>query len=310
MRILIAEDSQTQAVDLRRRLEAMGHEVVVTANGLEAWNQLRKRPERLVISDWMMPEMSGLELCRKIRSEIKSAYIYVILLTAKTHRHERLQGLSAGADDFLAKPIDNCELEIALKTAQRIITAQEALVARARELEKANENLIRLAARDELTGLNNQRGFQESLATAVRQAVDDQLPLSLVRLDLDHPDRLMEQFSPSAWHTLLVKLADLLRGESRECDIPARLSEHGFALILPGLTSDWALPVADNVRDAVTERIGTDCRVTASLGVATMSPEGSMATAAQLLEACESALALARTSGGDRAVAAEDAAMV
>jgi sigma-B regulation protein RsbU (phosphoserine phosphatase) len=100
MRILIAEDSQTQALDLRRRLEAMGHDVVVTADGLQAWNQLWDRPERLVILDWMMPVMNGLDLCRKIRDEIKSTYIYVILLTAKTHRHERLQGLSAGADDF------------------------------------------------------------------------------------------------------------------------------------------------------------------------------------------------------------------
>jgi DNA-binding response OmpR family regulator len=128
MRILIAEDSQTQAVDLRRRLEAMGPEVVVTADGLQAWNQLRNRPERLVILDWMMPIMNGLDLCRKIRAEIRSTYIYVILLTAKTHRHERLQGLSAGADDFLAKPIEHCELDIALKTAQRIIAAQEALL--------------------------------------------------------------------------------------------------------------------------------------------------------------------------------------
>ena len=76
MRILIAEDSQTQAVDLRRRLEAMGHEVVVTSSGLEAWNHLRARPERLVITDWMMPEMNGLELCRKIRGETGSPYVY------------------------------------------------------------------------------------------------------------------------------------------------------------------------------------------------------------------------------------------
>ncbi len=128
MRILIAEDSQTQAVDLRRRLEAMGHDVILTADGLQAWNQLFHRPERLVILDWMMPAMNGLDLCRKIRSEIKTTYTYIILLTAKTHRHERLQGLSAGADDFLVKPIDQAELEIALKTAQRIIAAQEALV--------------------------------------------------------------------------------------------------------------------------------------------------------------------------------------
>ena len=310
MRILIAEDSQTQAVDLRRRLEAMGHEVVVTADGLQAWNQLRERPERLVILDWMMPVMNGLDLCRKIRAEIKSTYIYVILLTAKTHRHERLQGLSAGADDFLAKPIDHCELDIALKTAQRIIAAQEALVARARELERANQDLVRLAEHDELTGLLNQRGFQESLATAFRQARDDHLPLSLIRFELDHPERLSEVLSLMALQDLHVKVANLLRGESRDCDISARVGEHGFALILPGLTSDWALPVADNLRGSLAELVGAGRRVTASFGVATMSPEGS---SAQLLKACESAVELARTDGGDRVVhreiAAEDAAL-
>jgi diguanylate cyclase (GGDEF)-like protein len=310
MRILIAEDSQTQAVDLRRRLEAMGHEVVVTADGLQAWNQLRDRTERLVILDWMMPVMNGVDLCRKIRAEIKSTYVYVILLTAKTHRHERLQGLSAGADDFLAKPIDHCELDIALKTAQRIIAAQEALVARARELERANQALVRLAEHDELTGLLNQRGFQESLATALRQARDDQLPLSLIRFELDHPERLSELLSLMALQDLHVKVANLLRGESRDCDISARVGEHGFALILPGLTLDWTLPVADNLRGSLAELVGAGCRVTASFGVATMSPEGS---SAQLLKACESAVELARTDGGDRVVhlevAAEDAAL-
>ena len=111
MRILIAEDSRTQAVDLCRRLQAMGHEVVVCGDGLQAWNLLRTKPEPLLISDWMMPEMNGVDLCRKIRSELSTPYVYIILLTAKAHRHERLQGLKAGADDFLAKPIDSCELE-------------------------------------------------------------------------------------------------------------------------------------------------------------------------------------------------------
>jgi DNA-binding response OmpR family regulator len=103
MRILITEDSLTQSVNLRRRLEAMGHEVVAAADGLQAWKLLQARPERLVITDWMMPEMSGLDLCRKIRTELASKYVYTILLTAKSHRHERLQGLSAGADDFLSR---------------------------------------------------------------------------------------------------------------------------------------------------------------------------------------------------------------
>ncbi len=310
MRILIAEDSQTQAVDLRRRLEAMGHEVVVTVDGMQAWNQLQNRPERLVILDWMMPAMNGLDLCRKIRAEIKSTYIYVILLTAKTHRHERLQGLSAGADDFLAKPIDHCELDIALRTAQRIIAAQEALVARARELERENQDLVRLAEHDELTGLLNQRGFQESLAIALRQVREDHLPLSLIRFDLDHPDRLNKVLSLMALQDLHIKVANLVRGESRECDVSARVGEHGFAVILPGLTSDSALPVADKLRCSLAELVRAGCRVTASFGVASMGPQG---PSAQLMKACESAVEMARTDGGDRVVhlevAAENAAL-
>ncbi len=305
MRILIAEDSQTQAVDLRRRLESLGHEVIVTTDGHQASNQLCQRPERLVILDWMMPAMNGLEVCRKIRSEIKASYTYIILLTAKTHRHERLQGLSAGADDFLVKPIDQVELEIALKTAQRIIAAQEALVARTRELERANQDLLRQAEQDELTGLKNQRGFHDALAQAIRQAQDDQLPVSLLRFELDHPEHLVESLAHQALQELHLKIANVLRAESRECDIPARLSDHGYALILPGLTPDWALPVADNLRGLLAERAMAGGRLTASFGVATVGPEGS---SAQLLKACESALEQARAEGGDRVIHFELAA--
>ena len=127
----------------------------------------------------------------------------------------------------------------------------------------------------------------------MRQARDDQLPLSLIRFELDHAERLSEMLSLLALQDLHVKVANLLRGESRDCDIPARLSEHGFALILPGLTSDWALPVADNLRGSLAELCGTGCRVTASFGVATMSPGGS---SAQLLEG----LRIRRRAGSDR----------
>ena len=144
MRILIAEDSRTQAVDLRRKLESLGHEVTVAYDGRQAWNLLQSRPVPVAILDWLMPEMNGVDLCRTIRSEKALPYVYLILLTSKAHRHERLQGLSAGADDFLSKPLDTFELEVSLKTAQRIIAAQEALAARIRELEQANEQLTRL----------------------------------------------------------------------------------------------------------------------------------------------------------------------
>jgi two-component system chemotaxis response regulator CheY len=302
MRILIAEDSQTQAAELRRRLVAMGHEVVVTVNGAQAWSHLQSKPEPLLISDWMMPEMNGLELCRKIRTELKSSYVYVILLTSKTHRHERLQGLSAGADDFLAKPIDSCELEIALRTAQRIIAAQEALQTRARELELANERLSRLTSHDELTGLSNRRGFQEALDTACRHALVDHLPLSLIRLELDHLQQVLADLEPRGWEELLIKLANLLREESRECDIPARISQYGFALILPGVSSECALSVADILRSSLIERASTELKITASVGVAAMSAENHLTSSNQLLELAEQAVNQAHAEGGNRVV--------
>ena len=290
MRILIAEDSQTQAVDLRRRLEAMGHEVVACSNGLEAWNHLRARPETLVITDWMMPEMNGLDLCRKVRAETGPSYVYLILLTAKNHRHERLQGLNAGADDFLAKPVDSCELEIALKTARRIIAAHEALQSRARELERANQELARLATLDEVTGLKNRRGFREALAAAFRQARDAHLPLSLLRLELNARRETQLRFEPSSSRDLLVRVAELLSTECRDCDTLAQISQHGFAMLLPGLSEEGALATEDRLRAALTRTLREPDGPVCQLGTASMDPDAAVDSEDDLLKRCEAAL--------------------
>ena len=197
--------------------------------------------------------MNGLDLCRKIRSKIKDCYTYIILLTAKTHRHERLQGLSASADDFLVKPIDQPELEIAsLRPPSVSSRHKKHSIARTRELERVNQDLLRQAEHDELTGLKNQKGFQDSLAIAMRQARDDQLPVSLMRFELDHPERLDEALSQSALHDMHIKIANRLRTESRECDIAARRTTTAVT-DSAGTTSDWALPVADNLRALLAE---------------------------------------------------------
>jgi two-component system chemotaxis response regulator CheY len=300
MRILIAEDSLTQAVDLRRRLEAMGHEVVVANDGLKAWTHLQARPERLVITDWMMPEMSGLDLCRKIRAEPGPKYVYTILLTSKSHRHERLQGLSAGADDFLSKPIDSCELEIALRAAQRIIDAQDALQARARELEVANQELARLASRDELTGLLNLRGFDEALAGAFRGASEDRLPLSLARVELYLVDRARSSVRPDQWDQAISGLGNMLRELCRDCDVPARVGRNGFAVIFPGLGAESALSLAETLRAEAARGSPGDAGLTASIGVAVMSPGHPLESPDRLARLASEALDRARAEGGDR----------
>jgi two-component system, cell cycle response regulator len=305
MRILIAEDSLTQAVDLRRRLESLGHEVTVADNGRKAWELLQSRPVPVAILDWLMPEMNGVDLCRKIRGEKTLPYVYLILLTSKDHRHERLQGLRAGADEFLSKPIDTYELEVSLQTAERIIAAQNALAARMRELEQANEQLARLVLQDELTGLANLRGFQQALTDAFRHAMEDRLPLSLIRLELDHPHRVFAEMEPAHETELLMELANLLREASWDCGVLARVSAYGFAVIMPGVTTDGALSRADCLRDAVNAHASMTFPITASVAVAATTALDRPSTTGQLIEAAERAIGQARAEGGNRLILVE-----
>ncbi|MGA1205115.1 MAG: response regulator [Opitutales bacterium] len=124
MDILIAEDDFISRKLLVNILEELGHVVTVASNGEEAWNAYRAQPCRLVITDWLMPDMDGLELVRKIREKDLSDYTYVILLTANIGQRENyFKAMNKGADDFLAKPLDRLELEIRLKVAERILKA-------------------------------------------------------------------------------------------------------------------------------------------------------------------------------------------
>ena len=140
MRVLIAEDDTVSALVLRRALERLGHEVVVAADGAAAWDALNKEGFRLLITDWMMPETDGIELCRRIRAR-GGPYVYVILLTAKGSREDRLEGIEAGADDFLVKPLDVEELASTLSVAQRILQMEEELYERADDLRKARDEV-------------------------------------------------------------------------------------------------------------------------------------------------------------------------
>ncbi len=143
MRILVAEDEPAAAADLCQTLEKWGHKVEVAADGAAAWQIYQASPASLVISDWMMPNVDGVELCRRIRSFHAPQYTFIMLLTAKKSRDARLQGLRAGADDFLAKPLDVGELFARLEVARRIATMEEQLQARTVEMSALHAHVER-----------------------------------------------------------------------------------------------------------------------------------------------------------------------
>ena len=147
MRILIAEDDATSRLMLERVLRNWGHEVVVTADGDEAWEAFRREQPDLAVLDWMMPEMDGIEVCRRIREYEGPRYVYVILLTVKGQAEDVVKGLESGADDYVKKPFDRAELRSRIKVGERVLQLERALASKVKSLEKA------LAEVKQLSGL-------------------------------------------------------------------------------------------------------------------------------------------------------------
>jgi two-component system cell cycle response regulator len=125
MKVLIAEDDRDSRELLTWLLQKLGYQVVATENGQEAWDAYRKGRFRIVISDVLMPEIDGLELCRRIRKHKQSKYTYIIVITALIGKKDYLEGMDAGADDFVTKPFDPDELKARLRVAERILSFQE-----------------------------------------------------------------------------------------------------------------------------------------------------------------------------------------
>ena len=147
MRILIAEDDAVSRRLLQAFLERLGYEVVAAANGAEAWRLFQAKEFHIVISDWIMPEMDGLELIRRIRDCQCPSYVYTILLTAKFRKEDLVAGMEAGADDFIAKPFHQDELRVRLRAGQRIVELEMALLRSLNELKLARQREMETGAR-------------------------------------------------------------------------------------------------------------------------------------------------------------------
>jgi DNA-binding response OmpR family regulator/anti-sigma regulatory factor (Ser/Thr protein kinase) len=141
MKVLIAEDDAMSRRLLQILLEQWGHEVVSAVTGGEAWELLERESFPMLITDWMMPEVDGLELIRRIRASERQDFIYIILLTAKTQKEDLVFGMESGADDYVTKPFDRDELRVRLRAGERIVTLEQKLSARNRELKGISEEL-------------------------------------------------------------------------------------------------------------------------------------------------------------------------
>jgi sigma-B regulation protein RsbU (phosphoserine phosphatase) len=165
MEILVADDLLETRLLLKSILKRLGHEVITTEDGALAWEALIKSNISLVITDWEMPNLSGIELCKKIRETDLNRYVYIILLTAKNEKQELVEGMEAGADDFISKPFNNQELNVRIRAGERIIRLQNDLEEKNYKLKTYNDRLEK--------DLNAAADLQKSLLPQPFQKIQD-----------------------------------------------------------------------------------------------------------------------------------------
>jgi two-component system, cell cycle response regulator len=305
MDILLAEDDRVAALKLSRSLEKLGHRVTTVADGAAAWRRILDGNVTLLISDWMMPAMDGPDLCRLVRGRVDALYTYIILLTSRDSREDRLTGMEAGADDFLTKPFDAAELIARLNVARRILAMQEELRAHAatlqtlqEQLERQNALLAELAVTDTLTGLKNRRHFFESLVTALSFAGRTAQPISLLLFDVDHFKAHNDAFGHPAGDEALKTVAALLRDYARAHEVVSRYGGEEFAILLPGADESAARQAAERLRQVVSDWTWPLRRVTISVGIATAV--GRTVEAETLVREADQALYAAKRRGRNR----------
>jgi len=228
VKILIAEDDFTSRGILTAILKKWGFDPVVTDNGGAAWDALQ-RPDapRLVLLDWSMPGMDGLEVCRRLRASGSPNPPYVILLTARGEKGDIVQGLEVGANDYVAKPYDSEELQARIRVGQRMLEMQSHLL-------EAQEALSHQATHDFLTGIFNRRAIMDRLAQELSRAKRENGSLSVGMCDIDHFKNINDIFGHQAGDEALVAFTRCLQDRLRAYDSLGRFGGEEFLVIAPG----------------------------------------------------------------------------
>jgi len=300
--VMLVEDSRTQALKFQLMLESHGYHVSHAKNGLEAMNMLLNSQTSIVISDWIMPEMDGSELCQAIRKHDFGNYVYIILLTAKDSKGDIIEGLEAGADDYLTKPVDDAELIARLATAERVIRLESSL-------RKRNKEIALLSITDPLTQIFNRGYLNDNLPKAFKRAVRYQHDLSIIICDIDHFKLVNDTYGHQAGDEVLKSFVKTIHDSLRkDLDWMARFGGEEFIIVLPETDLKGATSVAERVRGQISEMVtpydGNDLQITASFGIATIKSDTDQfhLTFEDLIRAADRCLYQAKDQGRNQSI--------
>lgn len=297
LRLLLVEDEPTQQLLLERLLEQAGYSVATASTGDAALDMIATGQYQILLTDWDMPGMDGVTLCRRVREIDLPTYLYVLLLTGNTSTQHVVAGLEAGADDYLRKPADEAELLARLSAGQRIVRLEQSL-------REANARIQQMSITDPLTGVFNRRHLSEQLLVDIERAHRHSRSLALVMADLDHFKQINDRHGHQVGDEVLHGFAERMRASIRpSSDWIARYGGEEFVLVLNESDLDAGSATAERVRLLCAgrpfETAAGALSVTASFGVAALDHSVPAREALETLLR-EADAALYRSKGGGR----------
>jgi len=301
LKVLVVDDDPDARRALAHAVMAIGHKCAAARDGLEAWSMHEAHPADVVVADWIMPGLSGVDLCRRVRAVAGDSYTYFVLVSALADKQHFLQGMAAGADDYMTKPVDLDELEARLHSAQRVVGLHKRLAAKNLALRRDSQRNFEAARIDPLTAVANRRQLTEDLEALF--GTPYRLHHSAALCDVDDFKRYNDRFEHQAGDDALRQTAAAMRRTLRQGDWLYRYGGEEFLVVLRDQRLDVAASAMERVRRAVEDlgiaHPGSPAGVIAiSIGVAELTPD--VYTAEEWIHRADTALYRAKAAGKNR----------
>jgi two-component system, cell cycle response regulator len=294
--VLVVDDSPVARKLVERALPAGEYTLLVAATGKEALEIFEEHRPGLIITDWLMPDLTGVELCQRIQAKPEGACTYIILLTSISDTAQIVKALEAGADDFLTKPFHAQELLARARVGRRTVELH-------REIEAKNRLLEQLALTDALTGLSNRRAIEEWAFRQWTGAARHGFSLWAIMADLDNFKSVNDTHGHHAGDLVLKKFAEILHGNIRQCDMCARVGGEEFLAIVTHVDREGILLFAERIRELFAKHVfefeTVKTHVTSSFGIAG-PPVGQSPDFHRLVARADTALYMAKRRGRNR----------
>lgn len=314
LRILLVDDDRAVLVILKMLLDNCGHTVAVASNGVEALSMIKDFAPQVIITDWVMPEMDGIEFCKTLRRNHAWRNIYVFMMTAQESTDRLVEAFEAGANDYLTKPINPKVLGARLGAGQRVVQLQEDLEYERQQLQKlsgelaaSNTRFQQLALTDALTGLPNRRFADDHLERQWALALRNNTPLSCMMIDIDLFKQVNDTYGHKVGDEVLRQVANRMKMSIRKEDVVCRVGGEEFLVICPGVQEESFYRYAERIRQNIAEldfndpASGKNFKLSISIGAA--SKMSALLNSEMLLQLADKRLYKAKESGRNRTVA-------